>query len=133
MRMKISLLLGAATLTLLAVGCVKTVNDRHTAAVPLTSDKALAKYQRPVEQVYEAAKSVMLFNGTISRETSLLGSTNTIKCIEGKVNQRNVWIRVESGEPNLTSVAVQVRTKWGGTDDPLAYELDKQIALKLVQ
>jgi hypothetical protein len=53
--------------------------------------------------------------------------------IEGKVNQRTVWVRVEQSSPKITDVAVQTRTKSGGSDIELSAEIDKQIALKLVR
>jgi hypothetical protein len=133
MKTKFFWMVTAAVLTTLVAGCVKTVNDRHTAAWPFSSDKAKARYERPVDQVYDAAKAVLAFNGTVSRETALLGGTNVVKCLEGKVNKVNVWIRVEGVEPTVTGLTVQCRNSWGGTDDPLAYELDKQIALKLIR
>jgi hypothetical protein len=84
-----------------------------------------------VDQVFDAAKYVVAQKGTISKESNLLGQTNTVKVLEGKVNQRSVWIRVEGLDPGVTGLTVQVRTSGGGTDQPLAYQLDKEIALKL--
>jgi len=133
MKAKFSLLVGAVVLSVLAVGCVKTVNDRHTTAWPLVSDKAQARYERSVNQVFDAAKTVMARNGVLSRETTLLGGTNTVRCLEGKVSQRTVWIRVEAVDPTVTALTVQARTKGGGTDRPLTHELDKQIALELAR
>lgn len=133
MKTKFSLLVGAVVLSALAVGCVKTVNDRHTGAVPLFPDKAQARYERSVNQVFDAAKTVMARNGVLSRETTLLGGTNAVRCLEGKVNQRSVWIRVEAVDPTVTALTVQARTKGGGTDQTLTHELDKQIALELVR
>lgn len=133
MKTKFSLLVGAVALSALAVGCVKTVNDRHTWGIPPFPDKAQARYERSVNQVFDAAKTVMARNGVISRETTLFGGTNAVRCLEGKVNQRAVWIRVEAVDPNVTALTVQARTKAGGTDRPLAHELDKQIALELAR
>jgi len=50
--------------------------------------------------------------------------------LRGKVNQRNVWIRVAAETPQVTQVTVQARTGVGGDVD-LAHELEKEIALKL--
>jgi len=133
MKAKISFSVAAFLLLGLAVGCVKTVSDRHTGAWPLFSDKAQARYERPVNQVFDAAKTVMARNGVVSRETTLLSGTNTVRCLEGRVNQRKVWIRVEAVDPNVTALTVQARTKGGGTDQTLTHELDKQIALELVR
>jgi hypothetical protein len=131
MKTKIFLLVSAVALSALAVAC-KTVNDTNTWYPPF-SDKARARYERSVDQVYDAAKAVLSYQGTVSRETTLLGGTNAVRCLQGKVNQRTVWIRVEAVDPTVTAVTVQARTKAGGTDQTLTHELDKQIALKLVR
>ena len=131
--MKMNFALVMMAVGVLAAGCVSTVDESKTGAVPFTKDKVEARYERPVAQVHEAAKEVLRFNGTLLRDTSLLGNTNTTFALEGKVNQRTVWIRVEAEQPRLTLVQVQARTKGGGTDLELVHELDKQIALKLVR
>lgn len=131
MKMNLNFVLAMLAVGVLAAGCVSTVDESKTGAVPFTKDKVEARYERPVAQVHEAAKQVMQFNGTLLRDTTLLGNTNTTFALEGKVNQRTVWIRVEALEPRLTMVQVQARTKAGGTDLDLVHELDKQIALRL--
>jgi hypothetical protein len=112
-------------------GCVSTVNDRTTAAVPFVKDKFEGRYQRTPEQVYAAAVEVVKFMGTISRESTINPGPNQVKAIEGKVNGRNVWVRVEAVDPTVTSVTVQVRTRGGGSDLDLTQEIQKQIAIKL--
>ena len=101
--------------------------------VPFIKDSVEGHYERPLDQVYDAAKDVVKFNGTLVSESILHTETNTVKTVEGKVNQRSVWIRVEAMDPKVTGVAVQTRTKGGGTDIDLAHEIEKQIALKLVR
>lgn len=119
---------------LIAVGCVKTVSGNRTGAVPFTSDKISGRYERPMQQVFDAAKYVLAFNGMITAE-STLATTNTIPALalEGKVNERSVWIRVQQVEPKISEVIVQARTKWGGKDTALVHELEKQIALRLAR
>ncbi|MEY2429294.1 MAG: hypothetical protein QOJ40_2179 [Verrucomicrobiota bacterium] len=117
---------------ILAVGCVDTVSGRKTAGVPWIKDKVEGHYERPLNQVYEAAKDVVKFNGTLVNESILHTETNEVKTVEGKVNQRTVWVRVEATDPKVTEVQVQTRTKAGGPDIDLAHEIEKQIALKLV-
>jgi hypothetical protein len=51
--------------------------------------------------------------------------------LQGKVNDCNVWLRVETVDPQITQVTVQARTKWGNSDIDLAHELEKEIALQL--
>ena len=117
---------------MLAVGCVSTVNDRSTAAVPFVKDKFESRYKRSVDQVYAAAVEVVKQNGTIDRESVINPGANPVKTIEAKINGRSVWVRVEAVEPTVTAVTVQVRTKGGGSDLELTQEVQKQIAVKLV-
>ena len=133
MKMKTNFALGLLATGVLAAGCVSTVNERNTAAMPFVKDKLEARYERPVAQVHEAAKQVIQFNGTLLRDSSLLGNTNTTFALEGKVNQRSVWVRVEALEPRLTMVQVQARTGAGMSDLDLVHELEKQIALRLAR
>ncbi len=123
-------LLGALVVT---TACVKTVSGRNTAAWPLIKDKVEGRYERPLDEVFKAAKEVIIANGILSNESILHGETNTVKTAEGKINLRTVWVRVEGVEPKVTAVAVQTRTSGGGSDIDLAHEIEKQIALKLVR
>ncbi|MCU0770602.1 MAG: DUF3568 family protein [Verrucomicrobia bacterium] len=116
----------------LAAGCVGTVSEKKTAAVPFVKDKIEGRYERTVPQVYEAALHVVKLNGTLQNEMILHKQEIPARAIEARVNQRKVWIRVEPVDAKVTSVVVQARTSGGGTDMRLAYELEKQIALQLV-
>jgi len=124
------LLLGASLIT---AGCVSTVTGGSVAGDPLVKDKVEGRYERPLDQVYDAAKEVVKFNGVMVKESILHTETNMVKTVEGKVNQRTVWVRVEAMDPKITGVAVQARTSGGGSDLDLAHEIEKQIALKLVR
>ncbi len=115
----------------LVVGCVSTVNDQHTAAVPFVKDQFEGRYERTPDQVYAAALGVVKLNGTITRESVINPGPNQVRTIEGKVNTRNIWVRIQAVDPKVTSVTVQVRTKGGGSDLNLTQELQKQIAVKL--
>jgi len=99
----------------------------------LVKDRIEGRYQRPVNEVYEAAKTVITDNGVLSNEYIPHDTTNTVRALDGKVKQRTVWIRVESVDASITSVTVQARTKGGSSDIELVHELEKQIALKLVK
>jgi hypothetical protein len=124
------LLLGASLIT---AGCVPTVTGRNTGGVPFIKDRVEGHYERPLDQVYEAAKEVVKFNGTLVNESILHTETNMVKTVEGKVNQRTVYVRVEAMDPKITGVVVQTRTTGGVSDLDLAHEIEKQIALKLVR
>ena len=117
---------------ILAAGCVKTVNDESTAGVPFVKDKIEGRYERTVQDVFDASVKVLKFNGTVERESTLFENNITARTVEGRVNQRRIWIRVEPVDAKVTSVVVQARTSGGGTDMNLAYDLEKQIALQLV-
>jgi hypothetical protein len=123
-------LIGAS---LIGVGCVPTVTGRNTGGVPFIKDRVEGNYERPLDQVYEAAKEVVKFNGALVNESILHTETNMVKTVEGKVNQRTVWVRVEARDPKVTGVLVQTRTSGGLSDIDLAHEIEKQIALKLVK
>jgi hypothetical protein len=118
---------------LVGAGCVSTVNERTSAGMPFVKDRVEGRYERSVDQVFNASKQVISANGVLVREGVIYNQTNEVKTVEGKVNQRNVWVRIEGVEPKVTAVIVQTRTSGGGADLDLAHELEKQIALKLVQ
>jgi hypothetical protein len=125
-----TILLGAV---LAGAGCVSTVDERKTAGVPFIKDRVEGRYERPVDQVAQAAKQVVTANGVLVNESTLYNSTNAVKTVEGKVNQRTVWVRIQPIDAKITSVTVQTRGSGGGSDLDLAHEIEKQIALKLVQ
>jgi hypothetical protein len=131
-QMKKEFLAVIAGLAIVATGCVDTASGRKTAAVPLVKDKFQSRYERPAVQVIQAAKEVLMFNGTLLNETTI-HDTNTVLALEGRVNQRKVWISAEQEDSKVTLVVVQARTQGGGSDLDLCRELDKQIALKLVR
>ena len=116
----------------MAVGCVETVTGDKTGGFPIP-DKMSGRYERPLDQVFDAAKDVVKFNGTLVKESIMHTETNMVKTVEGRINQRSVWVRVESIDPKVTQVMVQTRTQAGGSDLPLAHEIEKQIALKLAR
>ncbi len=126
-----AILLGTAVLA--GVGCVNTVSGGKAPGVPFIKDRVEGRYERPLEQVTEAAREVVKYNGTLLKESTLHSETNMVRTVEGKVNQRTVWVRVEALNPQITGVAVQTRTPGGGSDVDLAHEIEKQIALKLVR
>ncbi len=133
--MKTKSILAIACLGLLALnfGCYQKVTGGYRAGVPLVKDKVEGRYERPLDEVFEAAKEVIKYNGVLVNESVLHGQTTTVKTLEGRVGQRKVYIRVEQLEPNLTAIQVQARTPAGGRDIDLAHELEKQTALRLIR
>jgi hypothetical protein len=106
-------------------GCVSTVDGRKEAGNPLVKNRIVRVYERPVMQCWAAAKDVLNANGTLFSE-DVMQST-----VSARVDTKTVRVKVESIEPSMTRVTVQVRTKTGNSDLDLAGEIDKQIALRL--
>ena len=126
-----------AGLATLAAGCVDTVGGGKTVGVPFIKDKIESRYERPPDQVFAAAKDVIREDGTLINEGTLYNQTNSVgnvvKTIQGRVNQRTVWVAIAQEDPKITDVTVQTRTQGGVSDIDLAAQIDKQIALKLAR
>ena len=120
------------TLSLLAVillvvttGCVKTVSGTSKAGVPLLKDTIESRYNRPVAEIFKAARQVLELHGTLTGENTINSS------LEAQVDNRLLFVRVDEVEPTVSRVQVQARRKGGAGDIDLAAEIDKMIALKL--
>lgn len=125
MKMNLLALFGLSAVLVVASGCINTLDGRYRAAVPFRKDKIISRYERSVEQVFEAAKTTLNANGILVAE-------NTINhTLVAKVDTRTVWVSVDQVEPTVSEIVTQVRTKAGGVDIDLASELDKQAALHL--
>ncbi len=132
MKMKFFAVLALAAIAV--TGCVSTVNDQHTFASTWSKDTVAGRYQRSVDQVYQAAVTVIQNNGVLITEYIPHDNTNSVRSLEGKVNQRTVWIRVEAVDARpTTQVSVQARGTWGGSDLDLVHEIEKEIALQLAR
>lgn len=106
-------------------GCVRTPDNRSHMGIPGKKRQFESRYERPVEQIFAAAKEVLRFNGTLYGE-------NTIShTLEAKVDTRTVWVAVDEVEPKISRVVVSALKKTGLPDLDLAAEIDKQIALRL--
>jgi len=131
--MKIKFLVALAALATAVAGCVHTENGGHMFGTKLSQDTVQGRYERPMDEVFQAAKDVITVNGVLTTESTLHNETNAVKTLEGRVNQREVWVRVESVDPKVTAVWVQARTSRWESDIAEAHELEKEIALKLVR
>jgi hypothetical protein len=131
MNTKFFAALATAAVLIATIGCVQTVTDRKTPAIPGLKDSFENRYERTVDQAFEAAKAVVSNSGVLNTESILHNQTNMVKTIEGKVNQRSVWVRIEAIDPKVTSVTVQTRTPGGAPDMDLAHQLATDIAVKL--
>lgn len=134
LRMKkgiFALLLTALVVVL--TGCVSTVTEEKAAGVKLSPDQLENRYEVPLNQAFEAAKRALAAYGKVTRESNLLQSTNQVRALEGTANGRDVWVRVEALDTRLTSVKVQARSTWAGSDVQTAHELATRIALELAR
>ena len=122
-----------AGIIIVATGCVKTVSDTNSPAVTWSTDKISGRYPRSVEQVYQAAVTVLQNNGVVLTEYIPHDTTNTTRSVQGKVNEKNVWMRVEAETPSVTVLTVQARSKWGVSDVDLASQLVTDVALQLAR
>jgi Protein of unknown function (DUF3568) len=131
--MKTNFFAALAGIAIVATGCIGTVSGTKTAAVvPFTKDRVEGRYERSVDQVYQASVAVIQNNGVIITEFIPHDTTNVVRSLQGKVNQRNVWVKVEAVDPKITSVTVQARTAMN-SDVDLAHQLEKEIALQLAR
>jgi PBP1b-binding outer membrane lipoprotein LpoB len=136
-RMKFRFFAALMVTAVLVAGCVDTVTGGKTAGVPFIKDTIEARYEKPAEPVFQAAKQVIAEDGMLITEGTLYGQTNalgnSVRTIKGKVNERTVYVRVEALDPKITGTAVQTRTSGGVSDIDLAAQIDKQIAIKLAR
>lgn len=118
---------------IVTTGCIHTVSGTNKAAMPFLKDRVEGRYMRTLDQVYQASVQVIQNNGVVLTEFIPHDTTNVVRSLRGKVNQRNVFVKVEVVDPRTTAVIVQVRTRPGGRDLELAHELEKEIALQLAR
>ena len=129
MKMKI---LGAfAGIIVVATGCINTVSGTKTPAIWFGRDYVEGRYNRSVDQVYQASIAAIQADGTLITEYIPHDETNNVRSLYGKMNDNKVWIRVEAVDPTITQVTVQSRTKMGVSDIDVAHEVEKDIALQL--
>ena len=122
-----------AGLVIVATGCVKTVSGTHSPALTWSKDRVVGRYERSIDQVYRASVKVITDNGVIITEYIPHDTTNSVRSLQGKVNEKNVWISVEAETPAITQVIVQARSSMGISDIALAHELEKEVALQLAR
>jgi hypothetical protein len=123
----------AGMAVIIATGCVRTQTGTHSPALTWSKDRVEGRYQRSVDQVYQASVKVITDNGVVIQEYIPHDTTNTTRSVHGKVNEKNVWISVEAVDPTITQVTVQARSSMGISDINLSHELEKEIALQLAR
>jgi hypothetical protein len=129
--MKTKFFAAFAGIVLVTAGCVKTVSGTRSPALWFGKDSVQGRYERPLDQVYQAAVAAIKTDGVLLTEYIPHDATNSTLSFYGKVNDHNVWVRVEAVDPRITEVTVQSRTPLGNTDIDVAHEVEKEIALQL--
>ena len=131
--MKTKIFAAFAGMAIIATGCISTVSGTKTPALTWSKDRVQESYPRSVDQVYQASLQVITHNGVLITEFIPHDATNSVRALQAKVNQKNVWIRVEGLDLNkpVTSVTVQARSPAGVSDVDLASQLITDIALEL--
>jgi hypothetical protein len=122
-----------AGVAIIATGCVHTVTGNSTFAVSYGKDSVAGRYNRDLETVYKASKAVIQADGVLLTEFIPHDNTNAVLSLEGRVNDRKVFIRVEQVDPKISQVDVQARTKGGRVDLDLVHQLEKEVALELAK
>ena len=122
-----------AGIVVVTAGCVSTVSDTHSPALTWSTDKISGRYERTLDQVYQAAVKVVNNNGKVLTEYIPHDSTNSVRALSGKVNDKNVWVRVEAVDTTtpVTQLTIQARSSMGVSDVALASELVTEVALQL--
>jgi hypothetical protein len=120
-----------AGVALCVVGCVSTVTEPTPGRMPAYRDRVERRFDRPLNEVFEASKRALNSYGNITAESAFATSTNQVRTLSGSVNQAKVWMRIEAVKASVTSVTVQMRAALGGTDLAMAQELENRIALEL--
>jgi hypothetical protein len=137
MKIKICLVLGCVMAALAVTGCYKKVSGGSRMGVPFISwskSKVYGVYEKPVDQVYNAALTVITQKGVVTSEgTSDPGTTNVLRTVVGRVEGRNIYVGVRPHEANFSLIEVQARTPAGVSDLALAHTLEKEIALQMVR
>ena len=118
-------------MVLFAAGCISTVSGTKTPALSFGEDRFSGRYERTPDQVYQASVTVLSTDGKLLTEYIPHDTTNSVRSMYGKVNERNVWINVAPVDEKITEVTVQARTSLGLRDLDLVHELEKEIALQL--
>ena len=112
-------------------GCVSNVAEPNPGSMPGYRDRVERRFDRPLNDVFEASKRALNTYGNITAESAFSTATNQVRTLSGSVNQSKVWMRIEGVTPSATLVTVQMRAAVGGTDLTMANELQNRIALEL--
>ena len=125
MKNKFLVLFALLSLAVCGTGCYSTADGHMKAGIPFSKDKIVSRYERSVQQISTAARTVLTHNGQITADDTANNA------FQAKINQRNVWVKVSKVDEKVSEVVVQARTRAGKGDVDLASEISKQIAIQL--
>jgi len=127
MKQRILLTFTAACVAILfGAGCYSTEEGNLRFGSPIGKDKIVSRYERPLDQVRNAAIAVLKRDGT------LIGDDRVKNVVTGKIDRHTVWIAFDASEPKIVKITTQVRGPAGGPDVDMASEIDKQIYGELI-
>ena len=133
-NMKTKIFAAVVGMAIITAGCVKTVSDTHTAALTFGKDRVPGRYERSIDQVYQAVVTVINHEGVVVTEYIPHDTDTSVRSVQGQVDQCKVWVRVQADvDPKTTLVTVEARTKWGVSNIELASGLQTDIALQLAR
>ena len=110
---------------LLVCGCVHTLDGHTHSGVAFTDNTWHSRYERTVDQVVAASRSVLLSKGKLSVDNSVNHT------LVAKINERDVIVKVTKVDEKTTALDIQALTGMS-RDANLEGELDKLIAIALV-
>lgn len=125
MKSRLFLLCAVAFATFLASGCYTSLDGRVKPGMPMAKDTIENRYERPADQVMNAAEEVLRRNGTLNHKDTVA------RTLQAMVDRNTVWIKVEEVEAKVSRVAVQARKPGGFKNIDLASELATQIGIVL--
>ena len=125
-RSILSLIAVASVAFLFGAGCYSTEEGNLKFGSPIGKDTIVSRYERPMDQVRNAAIVVL------KREGTLIGDDRVKNVLTGKINRGTVWVAFDASEPKIVKVTTQARGSGGGPDVAMASEIDKQIYGELI-
>ncbi len=107
-------------------GCYSTEEGNLRFGSPIGKDTIVSRYERPFDQVRNAAIVVLKRNGTLT------GDDRVKNVLTARIDRHTVWVQLDGSEPKIVKVTTQARGPAGGPDVALASEIDKQIYGELI-
>jgi len=125
-RSHLSLIVAACVALLFGAGCYSTEEGNLKFGSPIGRDTIVSRYERPFDQVRNAAIAVLKRNGTLT------GDDRVKNVLTARIDRHTVWVQLDGSEPKIVKVSTQARGSAGGPDVDLASEIDKQIYGELI-